>query len=40
VKWLMVKAICTFTAQMMHVNIAVPIASMSAVWPPEQKDWT
>lgn len=40
VKWLMVNAICTFTAQMMQVNIAVPIASMSAVWPPEQNDWT
>ena len=40
VKWLMVKAICTFTARMMQVNIAVPIAFMSAVWPLEQKDWT
>lgn len=40
VKRLMVKAICAFTAQTMQVNIAVPIAFMSAVWPLEQKDWT
>jgi hypothetical protein len=36
----MVKAIWIFTAQIMHVNMAVPTAAMSAVCPSERKaDW-
>ena len=37
VKWDMVNAIWTLTAHMMQVNIVVPTASMSAVWPPSLK---
>lgn len=37
VKWLIVRAIWQLTAHMIQVNIVVPTADISAVWPLEQK---